>query len=343
MVYTRKPKDDYTESLSNSIHFAYCKEEACFEPLNRNYGILFAKATVDEQNVIHEKGIKSPYLFRDPSGLFGIIAIRVAKEGKDDLESKGHILLWTSHDLITFNYIGLLNLHKDLFVKNVICEYCPDEDKYVIRWQGDDGCYYKNTFGCLTDLSSVGLPEQTDTYSYEVPDVSLADIIPGNMIYVEKSIGEPFYSHWSPVYNTEIRVPSHINLTSRKQLDEVKATAVYSDGSTAEKRVIWDSQDIDFSVAGSYTVKGKAAQERYQFPLATGYADPVILPWNGKYYFISTNDNKNDIGIYVREADTIHDLFAPGFKESLILDVNEEKGFVQTFWAPEFHWIGEDL
>jgi hypothetical protein len=104
MVYTRNPKEDYTESLSNSIHFAYCDtEEACFEPLNRNYGILFAKATIDEHDIIQEKGLKNPYLFRSPSSSFGIIAVRVTKEGKDDLESKGHILLWTTEDLINFH------------------------------------------------------------------------------------------------------------------------------------------------------------------------------------------------------------------------------------------------
>jgi len=138
-------------------------------------------------------------------------------------------------------------------------------------------------------------------------------------------------------------VPDHVTLMTKKELEEVKATAVYSDGSTALKRVIWNSEAIDFSVSGSYPVKGKVVQERYGFPLASGYADPVILPWNGKYYFISTNDNKNDIGIYAREADTIHGLFAPGFTEALILDVQEEKGFIQTFWAPEFHWIGDGL
>ena len=26
--------------------------------------------------------------------------------------------------------------------------------------------------------------------------------------------------------------------------------------------------------------------------------------WNGKYYFIVTNDNTGDIGLYVRETDT---------------------------------------
>lgn len=344
LVYTRNPKEDYTESLSNSIHFAYCNpEEDCFQPLNRNYGILFAKAAIDEQNTIQEKGLKNPYLFRGSSGSFGIIAVRVTKEGKDDLESKGQILLWTTEDLINFHFNGLLKLHQDLFIENAICEYSLDEGNYVIRWQDNDGNCYRNILESLSNPDSIRLPEQTEAYTYEEIKVSLPDIVPGNILPVEQSVGETFQSYWSPVYNTEIRIPNHITLASYKELEEVKATAVYSDGSIATKRVIWNSDAIDFSVSGSYTVKGRVVQETYQFPLATGYADPVILPWNKKYYFISTNDNKDDIGIYVRESDTIQGLFTPGFKEHIILDVQEEKGFVQTFWAPEFHWIGDDL
>jgi len=44
--------------------------------------------------------------------------------------------------------------------------------------------------------------------------------------------------------------------------------------------------------------------------------------------------------LFVREAETVESLFAEGYKEYIILDYNEEKGFVQTFWAPEFHIIG---
>ncbi|MFD1907722.1 hypothetical protein ACFTAO_15795 [Paenibacillus rhizoplanae] len=54
-VYTRIPNQDYTGSLSNSVHMACTDDHNEFQPLNRNYGILFAVATVDEKSVIHEK------------------------------------------------------------------------------------------------------------------------------------------------------------------------------------------------------------------------------------------------------------------------------------------------
>lgn len=76
------------------------------------------------------------------------------------------------------------------------------------------------------------------------------------------------------------------------------------------------------------------------FPLASGFADPVIFLWNDMYYYIATNDNTGDVGFWVREAERLPDLFLPETPQHLILDKNEEKGLIQTFWAPEFHVIG---
>lgn len=59
-VYTRISNQDYTGSLSNSVHMACTDDHNEFQPLNRNYGLLFAVATVDEKNVIHEKDLKIP-------------------------------------------------------------------------------------------------------------------------------------------------------------------------------------------------------------------------------------------------------------------------------------------
>ena len=79
------------------------------------------------------------------------------------------------------------------------------------------------------------------------------------------------------------------------------------------------------------------------FPQAAGLADPVFFHYHGKWYFIFTNDNKNDIGIYIREADTIPELLSDETPMHLILSPNEEQGLVQTFWAPEIHEINGEI
>ncbi|MCM1119120.1 MAG: family 43 glycosylhydrolase [bacterium] len=77
-----------------------------------------------------------------------------------------------------------------------------------------------------------------------------------------------------------------------------------------------------------------------EFPLAVGWADPVIFCWQGSWYFLATNDNNNNIGLFIRKAESVAELFAPDVEPCCILDYNEDRGLVQTFWAPEFHVIG---
>lgn len=81
---------------------------------------------------------------------------------------------------------------------------------------------------------------------------------------------------------------------------------------------------------------------KFSFPLASGWADPQIFAWDGKYYFIATNDNNNNIGIFVRESDTVKGLFE-GAEPILILKDDKEKKLIQNFWAPELHVIGGDV
>lgn len=190
LIYTRKPKNEYTESLSNSIHFAYSTKTGDFVPLNRNYGILFAQATVDSDNVIQEKGIKNPYLFRISDGTFGIIAVRITKEGGIDEESKGYILLWTSKDLTSFQYQGLIKLHEELYVREAVCEYKEKENRYDIHWQSEEGDAYVNSLKNLKETDRVTLPVSEKGYSFIPPVVPMTDIVPGNILAIDEETGE---------------------------------------------------------------------------------------------------------------------------------------------------------
>ena len=90
-------------------------------------------------------------------------------------------------------------------------------------------------------------------------------------------------------------------------------------------------------------VSGALEKTSLKFPLARGFGDPVILLWKDDYYFIATNDNVNDIGLYVRRAHELDDLFAPDTEMHVILDKDEKRHLLQTFWAPELHVIGGEL
>ena len=44
-------------------------------------------------------------------------------------------------------------------------------------------------------------------------------------------------------------------------------------------------------------ITGTVKQKRFAFPLLINRADPCITSWNGKYYFIATNDADNNLSL----------------------------------------------
>lgn len=344
LIYTRTPvNNEYSTNLAYSAHLAYSRDAIHFEPLNQNYGILFASATYGERNTLNEKGLISPYLFRTADGVYGVIAVRVNADGSRDPESRGSVLIWVSEDFCHFNEIGLINLKKDVFVRKVTCRYDCSAHKYFINWCDEDGNCYRNEMTNLSAPSNVSDTVPGDDVEYTASNILKKDVACGNVLEVDANFGDRLASYWEPLRNVSIQVPCLIRASSGRELDTVRATAVYSDGSTALKQVMWDTQNVDFSKPGCYRVTGTVVSNEYSFPLAKGFADPDILRWKGRYYFIATNDNLNDVGLYVRESDSVHGLFEENTKQHLILGRDESKNFIQTFWAPEFHVIGGEL
>ncbi len=166
---------------------------------------------------------------------------------------------------------------------------------------------------------------------------------PNPVLEVGAELAKKALIYWSPISCTGLYVPQEVHVKSAEGLETVQATLLYSDGSTRQKQVHWKQGQVDFTQPGIYPVEGTVRQQYFDFPLTQGYGDPVLFPWEGKWYFISTYDNLNDIGLYVREADTAEGLFEEGIEEHLILPYAPERGFEQTFWAPEFHVIGGEL
>lgn len=348
LIYTRQPEEEaYGPGLAHSVHLAYSPDGKYFTPLNRNYGVLFASATIHQPDTLVPMGLKAPYLFRTAEGEFGIVAVRVLQDGSPDPESRGKILLWVSRDLIHFTEKGLIDLGIEEYVLRCSCEYDPALRQYRIRWQSEKGAYYENLLKSPAEPHNVSAasaaypPAEPETSVY----MGLSGIIPGNTLEVDASFGEKLRLRMSPLENVGLWVPESVEASSPEELENVMAAAFYTDGSTAPKRVRWDTSSVDFAKPGAYKITGKAFQKDFPFPLAKGYADPDILKWEGKYYFLATNDNVNDIGLFVREAPTVEELFTEESRshEKIILNVNEEKDFMQTFWAPEFHVIGGRL
>jgi len=142
-------------------------------------------------------------------------------------------------------------------------------------------------------------------------------------------------------HNIRIDVPDNITVSSKEELDRVKVKVVYSDGTNNMKYVNWYTDGIDFSTPGTYEIEGLVKQNHYEFPIAFNRADPCIGRWNGKYYFIATNDADREHSIYIREADSIPELVTA--QEVLVLDAYTYPHIGNLLWAPEFHIINDRL
>lgn len=313
MVYTRETMtEEYPDGLARSIHLAYSLDGKNYEAMNGNYGILFAKAVLSGEDTICPKGVRDPRVLSLPQGGFVIAAVRVNEDGSADGESEGKLLYWTTADFKEFKELGLL----DCGQAETLGISCAAE---ALREENADG-KKASCFGRLPQGAAAG-----------------------NTVEVSRSLCDRAALFRSRLTSVGVSVPERIMARNAGDVEAVRAAVMYSDGSSASKQVKWETGGIDFNRPGTYRIGGTVINEQYTFPLACGYGDPVIFPWEGRYYFIATDDNRNDVGFYVRESEDVAGLFKEDTKQHLILWLDEERGFVQTFWAPEFHVIGGEL
>lgn len=346
LCYTRKPQEDiiYSAKLAYSMHLAYSLDGKEYKALNHNSGVLFAKATDNEDKTMNAKSLKNPYLFRLKDGSFGVVAIRCQAFGEDDGDGKGKVLLFTSSDLIQYNEIGLIDLLNDSLVKAVTCEYDSDKDAYVLSWCDQAGSCYSNDIIDLYDLECKTKAINIEAVNITGPNIDELDIegiVAGNVISVSERIGKQLSQRLSTPYNVSIEVPKKITAASLDILNDTKAKGVYSDGSSAYKSIAWDVEDVKWDHPGEYDITGTIHQDHYDFPFATNRADPCISKWKDKYYFIATNDADSNHTLYIREADTIPQLL--NAKEELILDSITYDDIGGLLWAPELHVVDDEL
>ena len=343
LCYTRMPQEEliYAPKLAYSMHLAFSGDGVHFQPLNHNSGVLFAKATENDNLTLNAKSLKNPYIFYRTDGTFGVIAIRTESDGDKDAQSKGRVILFTSPDLLKYKEIGLIDLKGDTYVKDVTCQYDDKKKSYVICWSDENGNYYKNFIDDIMSLSAASAPEKAEAFALAPVTTDIEGIIPRNMIRVSQEVSRRLVCKLTVPNNVRIEVPKSVTVTSEEDLKAVRATAIFSDGTTSLKTIDWDSSEIDWNTPGSYYITGTVHQDHYPFPIAIDRADPCIAKWNGKYYFIATNDADGNHTLYMREADTIPSLVDA--EEVLLLDSSTYEDIGGLLWAPEFHIIEDDL
>lgn len=345
LCYTRQPLEDilYAPRLAYSMHLAYSEDGEHFSALNHNSGVLFAKATENADRTMNPKSLKKPYLFRLSDGSYGIVAVRVEADGEPDAESRGAVLLFTTKDFLQYREVGLLLLTADQFVETVQCCYLEDQKRYRVLWQDAQGWHSKETedlYGLNMAVPSTAASAPAEEHVAPF-NTGIEGIVPGNAMPVSAEVAETVRLRLSTPENIRILVPEKVTASDEAALANTKVTAFYSDGTTAQKKVDWDTSAVDWSTSGEYQVSGTVHQDHFPFPFATNRADPCIRAWNGNYYFIATNDADSNHTLYIRKARSIPELAHA--EETLLLDSDTYASVKGLLWAPEFHVIQGEL
>ena len=166
--------------------------------------------------------------------------------------------------------------------------------------------------------------------------------VPGNVISITEKEAQYLKNKLMTPEIVRLEVQDSVQVSGAEDIGKIQATAYYSDGTSLNRSVDWNVGEIDFTKKGvAQKITGTVKQKRFAFPLLINRADPCITSWNGKYYFIATNDADNNHTIYIREADSIEGLESA--EDVLLLDSSTYEDIGNLLWAPEFHEINGRL
>ena len=351
LSYTREPLEDavYANRLAYSMHIALQEKDGSFTALNHNSGVLFVKATENEDGSLNPKSLKSPWIFARQEGGYGVVAVRTLAEGEPDTEDVGGVILWRTENFLTYQEEGVLYLEENSRVLEVCCCFDEETGAYRMQWLSGDGSWKERSFQELygaVGQKPMGEPvvltrEQVLPGAGELSDRSgIQGAVAQNTVEIPGELGEYLRKKLMPAVNNGMEFPVEIRVKGMEELEKLRAMACYSDGTKVPKKVCWDEESLkaaDFTCPGRYPLKGRVYQPHFAFPLAINRADPCVCRWEGKYYFIATNDADNNHTLYIRQADDLEGLATA--QEHLILDSSTYEDIGGLLWAPEFHVI----
>lgn len=335
------------------------------------------------------RGIADPYLFRMKDGKYAFVSTLTkynTTRGQDSSSTAypadpGQILMLTSDDLIQWNdapndyeVTGRVKVTDDTTqfdAGSLTAGYDASADNYRVGWTVNGVAKYVTT----TDFKTFSEVKTGAAFSKTTADLSGIDnAVTSNTIAVDASLAAKVAEKLGRVTNTGVEGPKDITVEKGADASAIKeritggqtlengnlskgatATATYSDGSTYDFRVNWDADDlaaIDTSKAGTYTVNGTIAQQNFSDgTMMYRRADPNVVYWQGKYYFIATNEGA-DRNIYIRVADTMEGLKDAGNSVSdgdgghivngqdiFLWGNKDDTGHEGYHWAPELHAI----
>jgi len=351
VAYTRTPTNDHDanqDTVARSIHVAVGSSVDEAQPLQNNYGVVFATGEHMGVDNVDQRGVASPSPFYFADGRLGFIATRVYMSGAPDATARSGATVFRAADDrgSQFEELGTIDLGTEAGVASPRAVWDSAQQKYIVSWNDDNGAAHHTT---VTDLARTELvsdpfnPENDGQRSRvvsagnrgDVADGALAGVAspsltsfgervrnaePGGSLPISRDIAAALAERYNRVVNTAVTVPATtVEAGKVGDLGSTRADLTYNDGSTATLPVDWNADQLA-AVAdakeGTYTVEGTVRQKDYSVPFAVNRADPTIYRYerDGKtqYLFIATDDtNNNNIAsahLPIRVSDTFDGL-----------------------------------
>lgn len=342
---TRRPDPDpavYAPGVAFSMHLALATPDGAVTRLNDDRGVLFPRAVATEHLDIHRvRTLTDPWVFALPGG-YAVVASPAMPDGSPEPSTGSSVLLFRSADLVSYSEIGLVPVASGGGVRQPRGVYDQVRRQLVLWWTDDQGREWSSRAAALSGPWSApvaGAPL--------VPAPPLPDGAPGHVLTCAVPLGKAdaarLRGRFGRIRNVGAEVPA-LQATAGKAARELPwARLTYDDGSTARRPVDWDAASlagVAWDRPGEYAVTGTVRQRVYPFPFVVDRADPTVLAYRGRYYFIATDDPGghcvDTTRLLIRVADTIADLAtAP---DHAIVEVGTAD-IAGCFWAPELHVI----
>lgn len=350
ICYTRT---EIPPKLGNALHLGYSEDGRCYVALNNDACVMALRKVDNEPNLTEEqkipglmKTLTAPYLFRMKEGGFGVVALRTDRNGNPDASAAGAFLLIKSRDLVDYEPEKLCRLPVSEMLEAISCEYDKPAKKYRVRWmiKGKAFQSYTADFLRFSPVKEVSKPDGVqekitgDWHNFRHARFGNSLVLTAEEgKYLKNKLGRVTNVGVSPL-DMSVPVSSSVVSDIRKK----RATLLYSDGSRAEKRVIWNEEDLKqlaSATPGVYTVRGKIFQYSFNYPVSmSNRADPNILYYQGKYYMVATYDVEWN-RIPIRCSDTLDGLTDANHRWKEVVLIQGEG----AHWAPELHVIGSRL
>lgn len=337
---------DEAPAIGNSLHLAVSDDGGVsYRPLNSNVGVLFAKADYSEtsSDTLYgdAKMLRDPYLFELMGGGYGVIAARADAAGNED-PTDGSVMVFTSEDLDVFELVGYLALDTEA-VYEPACVY--ENGTYTVTWSNAGGGARKSAV--TTDFKTIGEVGSTseEYISYDVNIDYLTKAT--NVLSISGAEYERLINTLDAPVNTGVKEFADITVNTGDTVTlPERAEAVYSDGSTQEFPVVWDTDGFDTAKTGEYTIKGTVAAKDYPSGFLADRADPCALKYGDKYYFVATRDNGKQTVLNIRVSDTLdgiasaedHAIWSNGSDLIWAPEIHEVEGKLMIFFATGSGW-----